>query len=661
MRDRPVFVFGDCELDLRAFRVTRSGRPVALEPKAVELLVFLLDHAGEVVSKSEILDAVWKDVVVTENAMAHVIAQLRSALGDDAHEPKYIETVHTRGYRFIAPVTRHQAAAGVDAESAPPPGAYAPGAGEPPAASADDRRRDGGRAGRPPVGPHGWPVTLRRVLIPAVVLALAGVVASIFVISRAARTAAPIPGAAGETTPSVAVLPLENLGPSEQQYFADGMTEAITTQLAKIEALKVIAPGAVTQYRKERPPPSRIARDLGVAGIVEGSALLVAGRVRITAHLVDGSSDRQLWAESYEGDLTDVLALQARVARAIAREVRARVTPDEEVRLASTRPVSPAAYAEYLKGLAYVERAGSAGGEFVPSTRAAIERFQAAVGLEPTWGEAHGQLASAYRQLAAMSDSYAERLHSYELARRGAERALELDPTVVSGRLALARLLYVVDGDWEGAEREYREVLRLEPNNADWSYGRFLTYSGRFDEALARQRHAQERWPTNAMLPYDIGCLFVCAGRLDEAEAQLAEFRGRFPGEAEATLLEAMVLSRRGRHAEAADLLEAHREALVVNRATTSLNELSWASARAGQPERARRAVRDLEALGGRVDPSTLYALGDLEGVRRVMEERYRQRDYSLHYARCWPEYDNLMRIPEVARILRESLPPQVW
>ena len=628
VRDTSIYAFGEYDLDLGAWRLRRSGAPVELEPRGVEVLALLIERAGEVVTKSEILDAVWKDSTVTENAMVRVIANLRSALGDDAREPRYVETVHTRGYRFIAPVERRGAA--------------------PVAASATVAAPPQERASR-----------RHRAIAAAAVLVLvtAGVTALVAVRGRRAPGAGP--PLAGRTMPSIAVLPLENLGPRDEQYFADGMTDAITTQLAKIEALKVIAHSAVRSYRDERPRPSVIARELGVATLVEGSALLAGGKVRITAHLVDCASDRQLWAESYEGDLSDVLALQARVARAIVAEVRVRVTPDEERRIAAAQPVNPAAYTEYLRGLASAASAATADAGFVPTKHAAIEHFDAALAIEPAWGEAHGRLADAYRSIAAMSDSHAERLRYSELARRSAERALELDPGVVSARRVLGMLLFVVDGDWAGAERQFLEALRLEPNSVDWAYGLFLKYAGRFDESYERYRHCQERSPTNPMLLYDTGCLFVCAGRLDEAEAQLAEFRARFAGDPDVVLLEAKILSRRGRYAAAADLLEAHRGALLTDRATTALQELSWASAKARQPERARHALRDREALGGRPDPSTLYALGDLAGVRRVIEERYRQHDYSLHYARCWPEYANLMRIPEVARVLREVGPPE--
>lgn len=619
MRDTTIWVFGDFELDLGAWRLSKAGTPVALEPKAIEVLALLVRRAGEVVGKDEIHDEVWKDTAVTENAMVRVIASLRSALGDDARQPHFIETVHTRGYRFVSPVARRDASA------------------------------------------HGAPTRRswrRPALVAAALVALIGAAAVALVLVRGGARPAATPDGAGPAIPSVAVLPLENLGPPEQQRFADGMTEEITVQLGKIEALRVIARSAVTRYRDQRPRPSVIARELGVATLVEGSALLAGERVRITARLIEGSSDRQLWSESYEGDLTDVLALQGRVARAIAREIRARVTPEEESRLTAARPVNPAAYAEYLEGLSLRERQAAGGPDLLPSVRGMIERFSAAVALDPDWGEAHGQLAYAYRLLGATSDNLEERRRSFEQARRSAQRALELDPDVVSARLVLARLHIMVDGDWEGGEREYREVLRLLPNSADWGYGLMLKFSGRFEEAYRQLWRAQERWPTTPWLPYDIGCLHLCEGRIDKAEEQLSELRRRFPGHVWTVLLEAKVLTLRGRPAEAADLLERHRPALLVNTATTFLQSLAYAAAKAGQPDRARRAIHDLEAVGGRADLSTILALGDVAEVRREVEKRHREHDYSLHFARCWPEYERLMQIPEVARILRETGPP---
>jgi tetratricopeptide (TPR) repeat protein len=256
------------------------------------------------------------------------------------------------------------------------------------------------------------------------------------------------------------------------------MTEALTTQLARIEALKVISRGAVMRYRTSRPAPSTIARELAVGNLVEGSVLLAGERVRITARLVDGATDRTIWGDSYEGDLHDIVELQGRVARAIVREIRVRMSPEEETRLSVARTVAPAAYQEYLRGLYEYERSLAGGRDMFPSLAEAIARFQAAVALEPAWGDAHGALAQAHLRLAGRSDSHTERLRQFRLARAVAERALALDPTVVTARIALARAGFTLEGNWQAAEEQHREVLRLEPNNANLSYANFLTRCG---------------------------------------------------------------------------------------------------------------------------------------------------------------------------------------
>jgi predicted Zn-dependent protease len=182
--------------------------------------------------------------------------------------------------------------------------------------------------------------------------------------------------------------------------------------------------------------------------------------------------------------------------------------------------------------------------------------------------------------------------------------------------------------------------------------------TGRFDESLALWRAARERWPTTPLIPFMIGMNQVCAGRLDEAEQELSQLRARFAEDVQSPLLEAHILSRRGRYAEAADLLERHRAALMVNRATTFLRELAYAAARAGQPERARRAIAELRALGDQDPPWVLFALGDLAGAAREVEDRFQRNDYSLRMALCWPGYEQMLRHPEIGPNLREVGPP---
>jgi Tfp pilus assembly protein PilF len=389
-----------------------------------------------------------------------------------------------------------------------------------------------------------------------------------------------------------------------------------------------------------------------VGHLVEGSVLLAGERVRITARLVDGATDRTIWGDSYEGDLDDILELQGRVARAIVREIRVRMSPEEETRLSAARTVAPAAYEEYLRGLYEYERSLATGRDMFPSLAEAIARFQAAVALEPAWGDAHGALAQAHLRLAGRSDSHTERLRQFRLARAVAERALELDPTVVTARIALARAGFTLDGNWQAAEEHHREVLRLEPNNANLSYASFLTDAGRFDEAIARSRYALERWPTSPEVRSALVSICICARRYDEASAETRHLRNLLGEDAQATLLDAMILSRTGHYSAAVAQLESHRELLMVNRATTFLQELAYAAAKAGDSERARGALRELQAIGSRATPSHLWALGERDAAVALIEARKQERDYTLLRARCWPEYESLRRIPSVRKIL---------
>jgi TolB-like protein/DNA-binding winged helix-turn-helix (wHTH) protein/Tfp pilus assembly protein PilF len=634
MGNRPVYVFGGFELDLGAWRLTRDGKPLPIEPKGLALLALLIERQGDVVTKGEILDELWKDTAVTENAMVRVVAHVRAVLGEDPKEPTCIATVHTRGYRFIAPVSKRTVAVDGPAISPAPPSDAHPERAVP-------------HASRQP--PWRAPRSVLAGACVALILA-----ASLYFMTRDRQVSslpASAPAGAGDL-PSIAILPLENLGPAAHQYFADGMTDALTTQLARIEALKVIARGAVMRYRGERPAPSVIARELSVLNVVEGSVLLAGERVRITARLVDGVTDRTLWGESYEGDLRDILDLQGRVARAIVREIRVRMTSEEETRLARSRQVAPSAYQEYLRGLYESEHSLAADVQILATIGEAITRLESAVALEPAWGEAHGALAGAHLRLAGASDNHDERLLHYRTARDVAERALELDPGVVSGRLALARAEFMLEGNWQAAEHQYREVLRLEPNNAAVDHAIFLTYAGRFDEADARQRYSLERWPTSPSVRFWLGANYICAGRFTEAAAEAQEMRLRLGDDGQPQLLEAMVLVGTGQYAAAVELLESRREALMVNRASTFLLRLSHAAARAGDTARARQAFRDFLSLGNPPSPSILFALGDVTGAVEQVETFHRQRDYNLLQARCWPEYENLRKIPAVKKIL---------
>ena len=303
----PALRFGRFELDARAGELRRDGRRVKLQEKPFRLLELLLQRPGEVVTRDELRQRLWPaDTFVDfDNGLNTAVNKVRSALGDAAENPLFVETLGRRGYRFIAPL-----------ESPP--------AAPPVAVEVPDRRP-------------------RPVLTAAIALVLVAAV-SVVALRRWPRR--------GSVPPitSLAVLPLVNLSNDpEQEYFADGMTDALITDLASIRALRVISRQSVMAYKGSRKSLPQIARELDVDGVVEGSVARSAGRVRVTAQLVQAPTDRHLWAREYERDAQDLLALQSELVASIAREIRAVVTPEELARLGRPRATSVAAYDDYLR------------------------------------------------------------------------------------------------------------------------------------------------------------------------------------------------------------------------------------------------------------------------------------------------------------------------
>ena len=523
-----VFEFGDVRVEPEAFRVLKAGHPVAMEPKAIDLLVFLIECRGRLVEKQELLDAVWKDTTVTENAMTRVVAQLRKALGDPAAEPRYIETVPTRGYRFIAPVRL------VDASSA----ATAPPVPETTPSAPETTPRTGPGRGRT--------IWLAGALAAAALLAL---LISFTPVLRRNADAPDHP-----RIRSLAVLPLANLtGDPAQEYFSDGMTDALITNLASLPALRVISRQSVMRYKGSTKPLPEIARELGVEGVVEGSVVRSGGRVRITAQLVHAPTDRHLWAHSYERRLEDVLALQGELSRAIAEEVRLTVGTKESQRLTPERTVKPEAYDAYLlgrhhwnqrtaqsldKALVVLPDGHCRGSRLRPRSRRSGIGLRSSSGLRLRPARPRPRRAEDRRAAGAGAGSRPRRgprragLRPYPgvgLARsgnriperhRGASptalwytwylhavgradealvhqrRAMELDPLNITVNRALAQWLGATGQD-EAALAQWNRALELEPDHAQselqiallhFEHGRIAARARRISTAPARMR-----------------------------------------------------------------------------------------------------------------------------------------------------------------------------
>src|SRR5271157_2947220 len=435
--------------------VSRNGTAVHLEPKVMEVLLCLATHAGEVVSKEELLKAVWPDTFVTDDALKHCISDLRRVFEDDAREPRFIETIPKRGYRLVAPVLLASGRNSSTQAAAIPAITGAAGTGS------------------------------RRVWGWALGVGGAVLVAALLISLRDRRADA------GAVPPihSLAVLPLQNLSADPaQEYFSDGMTDALITDLAQIGSVKVISRTSSMQYKQTKKSLPEIAHELNVDGIIEGTVQRSGDRVRITAQLIYGPSDKHLWAKSYEEDLRDVFTLQTNVASDIAQQVQAKLTPKSAS--LQPRPVDPKVLDAYVQGSYYLNSEGRGAGD--EGHKTARKYFQQAIDLDPDFAPAYNGLAQSHELLLQGEPE------DLVIAKKAAEKALELDPTSSDARIELALIKWEL-WDWSGVEGDCRRALAPNPNNvaAHDMLASVLDVTGRLDDGFGEHQNAQELDPNH--------------------------------------------------------------------------------------------------------------------------------------------------------------------
>lgn len=451
---------------------------------------------------------------------------------------------------------------------------------------------------------------------------------------------------------SIAVLPLENLsGDPEQDYFADGMTEALIAGLAKIRALRVISRTSVMRYKGTRAALSEIARALDVSAIVEGSVLRSGNRVRITALLVDTANDRHLWAETYERDLGDILALQSEVARAIAAEVQVTLTPQEEARLAGRGTVDPDAYHAYLKGRYYWEKRTGEGLE------KARHFFQEAIDRDPAYAPAYAGLADYYITLGNFN--LADSAQVYPKAKAAALRGLEIDPASAEAYTSLATVKGSFEWDRVGAEQAYRRAIALDPNyaNAHHWFADHLVSLARFDEAMHEIATAQSLDPLSLVMSTDRGGYLFYAGRYEEAIADLRTTLDLDPEFAPTYRQMGGVYEQMGKYDEAIAAFDKARE--LSGNATYSLTGLAHTYALAGRHEESRRMLAELETMEGRKYVSSYslaavyVALGETDRAFQLLDRAVAAHDRALIWLKVAPRFNGLRSDPRFHDLLK--------
>ena len=415
---------------------------------------------------------------------------------------------------------------------------------------------------------------------------------------------------------SLAVLPLQNLTRDpEQEYFADGLTEALITDLGKIGALQVRSRTSIMQYKDVKKPLPEIARELNVDAVVEGSVVRVAEQVCISAQLIHAPTDTHLWVESYERDLRDVLALQSEVARTIARQIEITVTPDQEERLAETRPVNPETYMAYLKGMFHLNKMTPEG------TEKGLAYLHQAIEKDPADPLAYGGMALGYVESAHGPGAPPDALARAEAA---ALKALELDGTLTEAHAALAQINLYRDWDWEAAEHAFQRALELNPNltltRAQYSW--YLLLLGRTDEALAEMRRVQELDPLTPLWPAWQGTQYLWTGQYEKAIDEARKSLELNPDFVVALSVLGSAYAEKGMYEES---IKAHQRAAQISRYRKS--GLGCTYAMAGRPEEARQVLAELEADPTPYDTwfiAQIYAvLGDKDEAFRWLEAAY--------------------------------------
>jgi TolB-like protein/DNA-binding winged helix-turn-helix (wHTH) protein/Flp pilus assembly protein TadD len=611
LQPNSVVRFGTFEVSFQSGEVRRSGLRIRVQQQPMKLLEILLEHPGEVVTREELRSRVWPDESFGDfdQALNIAIGKLRSALGDSAENPRFIETLPKRGYRFIADVSV------VDADARPKrpesvardlsvtdPGQKIQGIG---LAVAPQRRL--------------WPT---RQIIGALALVIIIVSLSILSIWRfRSRT----PASTGIR--SIAVLPLENLsGDSSQNYFADGMTDELITDLAQISALRVISRTSVMAYKGARKPLPQIARELNVDAVVEGTVLRSGDQVRITAQLIEAATDKHLWSQSYEGELQDTLALQNRVASAIADQIRINLTPQEQAALKNLKVVNPEAYESYLKGRYFWNKRTADG------LKVALAYFKQTIEEDPRYAQAYSGLADTYALLGDWQYAVMTPKEAFPKAKAAAIKALELDSSLGEAHNSLAFVLDGFDWDFDSAGKEFQRAIELSPGYATahhW-YAWHLSLLGRYDDAIVEMRKAENLDPLSLIINADLAELLVLAHSYDESIRQSRKTIEMDPNFALAHNQLAQAYLQKHMYDEA--VAELQKAVQLSGDSPTCIANLARAYIASGKRSEAVKLLSDLKKRSNpghsnAAEIAMIYAsLGDTDQAMTWLEKGYDER-----------------------------------
>lgn len=627
---RQDFLIADWCVRLSLNLVSHNGTSTRLEPKVMQVLACLADHAGSVVTKEHMIATVWPDTFVTDQVLTNAIWQLRQAFGESARDSQLIQTIPKIGYRLAATPTPV------------------------PEATKESQPQEDAGALQPDVSTQvasPWPHW--RATIAATVVIVLAVIAGAYIRAVSSRHGPP-----AKAYSTLAVLPFTNLsGDPGQEYFSDGMTEEMILQLGRLQPdrLGVIARASAMTYKHSGKRIDQIAKELKADYVLEGSVRRDGNRVRVAAQLIDAQTQAQVWGEVYEQDWNDILLLQTDIARSVSQQVRLRLTPEQDSKLAAVRPVNQEAHEAYLKGRFHWNKRTK------DDLYTAVSYFEQAARIDPDYALAYVGIADSYWAL-----------HEWGLlttaqasvkGRAAALRAMELDDSSAQSHAALGAAAMNYDWDWAGAEREFKRAIELNPNYAavhQW-YAEYLSAMGRHPEAIAEIRRAQALDPYSLITNSVAGLLFFYAARYDEAIAECRKALEIDPDFHAAHYYLGNIYLVQGGSEEA--LAEYAKTAKIFPRPESALRfdltVQAYVKARSGNQKEALRLAAALskavpDGPNDYMDMAALYAsLGEKDRAFYFLDKAIEQRQRNLRLLKILPQFDSLRSDPRFREVLR--------
>ena len=640
--------FAAFDLALPAGELRKHGITVKLQDQPLHLLAMLLEHPGEMVSRDALRQRLWPtDTFVDfEHGLNRAVNKVREALGDSAENPRFVETVPRHGYRFIAPA---ESISENKVELLPPELATV--------AAPNGAGTELGAPSQISVSRAKQPRWRRAAVIGVGALAVLLVGLLLGLKLRDFRVG-PAPKAVPQELRSIVVLPLKNVsGDAGEDYFADGVTEALTGKLAVIRSLRVTSGTSALHYKSTRKTLPEVGRELNVDAVVEGTVARLGDRIRVAVQLIHAPTDDHLWAESYDRDLHDVQTLPGEVVRAIAQALKIELTPEEQARLSSPRPVKPEAHDAYLKGRYYQLQAGP------ENWQMSRKYFERAIDYDPAYAPAFSGLADTYSVL-----GYQGLLPPREAmprAKAAAEKALVIDETLAEAHTSLAFVMLYYDWDWAGADKEFRRAIEFNPSYATahhW-YSHYWMAMDRPEESLAASERARSLDPLDLGISVHLGWHYYMAHMYDHV---LEQCRNRLEIEKkfyQAHFFAGLAYEQKRSLDQA--VAEFRQAVALGGDNPRALAALGHAYGLAGNKEEARKILHKLLARSGRpyISPAQVALVyvgtGEKERAFEWLERAYRDRCAELVELRVDPRFDSLRSDPRFTDLVRRVGPPQ--